>query len=145
LLWGECESNCTNETDQGVGFSDDQFSWAVGGLLEFAGFTFGAGYNRADDFTPETQDLDIVNVGLKYGFGDANVSLGYTFNGFDEEGVDDSNLFVVSGDIGVLPGVTLKADVSYNTEDLGAFKGGANGDFDQNDTYGGVVSVQLDY
>ena len=145
VLWAECESNCTNQTDQGEGFDDDQFSWAVGGLLEFGGFAFGAGYNRADDFAPETQHLDIVNVGLKYGFGDANVSFGYTFNGFDEEGLDDSNLFVLSGDIGILPGVTLLADVSYNTEDLGAFEGGVNGENEQDDTYGGVLSVQLDY
>jgi predicted porin len=145
VLWAECESNCTNQTDQGEGFDDNQFSWAVGGLLEFGGFAFGAGYNRADDFAPETQDLDIVNVGLKYGFGDANVSFGYTFNGFDEEGLDDSHLFVLSGDIGILPGVTLLADVSYNTEDLGAFEGGVNGENEQDDTYGGVLSVQLDY
>ena len=106
------------------------------------GGTVGA---SADDFAPVTQNLDIVNVGLKYGFGDANVSFGYTFNGFDEEGVDDSNLFVLSGDIGILPGVTLLADVSYNTEDLGAFEGGVNGENEQDDTYGGVLSVQLDY
>ena len=137
LLWGECESNCTNQTDQGEGFNDDQFSYGGGGLLEFGGFTLGAGYNRADDFAPETHDLDIVNVGLKYGFGDANVSFGYTFNGFSEAGLDDSNLFVVSGDIGLLPGVALLADVSYNTEDLGAFKGGVNGENEQDDTSGG--------
>jgi hypothetical protein len=52
---------------------------------------------------------------------------------------------VLSGDIGILPGVTLLADVSYNTEDLGAFEGGVNGENEQDDTYGGVLSVQLDY
>jgi predicted porin len=142
---GEVRIELHQSDRPGQGFNDDQFSWAVGGLLEFGGFSFGAGYNRADDFAPETQHLDIVNVGLMYGFGDANVSFGYTFNRLDEEGLDDSHLFVVSGDLGLLPGVTLNADVSYNTEDLGAFKGGANGDFDQDDTYGGVLSVQLDY
>jgi hypothetical protein len=50
-----------------------------------------------------------------------------------------------SGDIGVLPDVALMADVSYNTEDLGAFKGGVNGENEQDDTVGGVVSIQLDY
>jgi hypothetical protein len=35
--------------------------------------------------------------------------------------------------------------VSYNTEDLGAFEGGVNGENEQDDTYGGVLSVQLDY
>ena len=30
---------------------------------------------------------------------------------------DNAQIFVVSGDVGLLPGVTLKGDVSYNTED----------------------------
>ena len=104
----------------GHGFNDEQKSWAVGGLLGFGGFTFGAGYKRQDDFAPEFQDNDIVNVGLKYGFGAANVSVGYEFDKFGESDLDDAHVFVVSGDLGLLPGVTLLADVSYNTEDLEA-------------------------
>jgi hypothetical protein len=144
-LWADCESNCTSTVnDVQSGFSDDELSWAVGGLLGFGGFTLGAGYNRNDTFAHDSQG-DIVNVGLKYGFGAANVSVGWTWNSFDDSDLDDSNLFVVSGDLGLLPGVTLLADVSYNTEDLGAYKGGANGANEQDDTFGGVLSVQLDY
>ena len=40
----------------------------------------GAGYNYQDDFAPGTHGNDIINVGLKYGFGAANVSVGWTFN-----------------------------------------------------------------
>jgi hypothetical protein len=49
---------------------------------------------------------------------------------------------VASGDLGLAPGLTLMADVSYNTEDPG------NDDSDgadQNGTVAGVISVQVDY
>jgi predicted porin len=117
-------------------------SWAVGGLLGFGGFTFGARYKRQDDFAPELQDNDIINVGLMYGFATANVSVGYELNRFGESDLDDAHIFVVSGDLGILPGVTLKADVSYNTDDVEARD---DEDIEQDDTIGGVLSVQLDY
>jgi hypothetical protein len=137
-LWADCESDCSAAGTSG--FSDDELSWAGGGLLGFGGFTLGAGYNRNDTFVNDLQS-DIINVGLKYGFGAANVSVGWTFNKFDSN-LDDSHLFVASGDVGILPGVTLKGDVSYNTEDPFARD---DGDIQQDDTWGGVVSVQLDY
>jgi hypothetical protein len=141
--WGPaaCEAKCEG-TDDGGGFNDQQKSWAVGGLLDFAGFTLGAGYNRQDDFAPETQDNDIVNLGLKYGSAVANVSFGYTFNQFGDDDLDDSHLFVVSGDLGLLPGVTLLADLAYNTKDLEAT---SNGVAEQDDTVSGIASLQLDY
>jgi outer membrane protein OmpU len=140
-IWAKCEAKCEG-TDDGDGFNDQQRSWAVGGLLDFAGFTLGAGYNRQDDFAPETQDNDIVNVGLKYGSEMANVSVGYTFNQFGDAHLDDSHLFVVSGDLGLLPGVTLLADLAYNTKDLEA---ASNGVAEQDDTVSGIASLQLDY
>jgi outer membrane protein OmpU len=140
-IWADCESNCDAGGGLGAGFQDEQKSWAVGGLLGFGGFTLGAGYNYQDDFAPGTHGNDIINVGLKYGFGAANVSVGWTFNKYDED-LDDSHLFVVSGDVGILPGVTLKADVSYNTEDLLARDDDV---IEQDNTWGGVAAVQLDY
>jgi predicted porin len=86
-------------------------------LLGFGGFTLGAGYNRSDAFF-ESAQADIVTVGLKYGFGAANVSVGYAYNKYEDDDLDDASLFVVSGDVGILPGVTLKGDVSYNNNDL---------------------------
>jgi hypothetical protein len=138
-LWADCESNCSAAGTSG--FSDDELSWAAGGLLGFGGFTLGAGYNRNDTFRHAAQS-DIVNVGLKYGFGAANVSVGWTLNVFDDSDLDDSNLFAVSGDIGILPGVTLKGDVSYNTEDPNARD---DEDVESDDTIAGVVTIQLDY
>jgi predicted porin len=139
-IWADCESNCSAGGGVGDGFNDEQKSWAVGGLLGFGGFTFGAGYKRQDDFAPEFQDNDIVNVGLKYGFGAANVSVGYEFDRFGDSDLDDAHIFVVSGDLGILPGVTLLADVSYNTEDLEARDDEV---IEQDDTIGGVLAIQL--
>ena len=141
-IWAECQAKCDNGTDGDGRFNDQQKSWAVGGLLDFANFTLGAGYNRQNDFAPETEENDIVNVGLKYGSGTANVSFGYTFNKFGDGDLDDSHLFVVSGDLGLLPGVTLLADLAYNTNDLEAT---SNGVAEQDATVSGVASIQLDY
>ena len=68
--------------------------------------------------------VDIANVGLKYGFGAAHVSVGYNYKA-DDNDIDDAHIFVVSGDVGILPGVVLKGDVAYNTDDIGACEGGA--------------------
>ena len=87
-LFSDCKSNCDNGTDDGEGFQDEQKSWAVGTLLGFGEFTLGAGYNRQDDFAPETQDNDIINFGLMYGFEEADVSFGYSFNAFGDEALE---------------------------------------------------------
>ena len=143
-LFGKCESDAEIGTDDGEGFQNEQKSWAVGGLLSLGEFTLGAGYNRQDDFARETQDNDIVNVGLMYGFEDADVSFGYTFNRFGDEDLDDSHLFVLSGDIGLFPGVALLADVAHNTNDLEACcqLGSVS---KQTSTWGGVLSIELEY
>ncbi len=72
----------------------------------------------------------------------------------DDNDIDNAHIFVVSGDVGILPGVVLKGDVAYNTDDIGACEGGATecpatttedvGN-NQDDTIGGVVSVQFNY
>jgi outer membrane protein OmpU len=154
VLWADCESNCTNNTPgSGDSFSDDMLGYGGGVLLGFGGFSLGAGYQHSDSFF-EPAKADIFNVGLKYGFGAAHVSVGYNFNKADDDDIDDAHIFVVSGDVGILPGVVLKGDVSYNTNDIGACEGGATecpatttaavGD-NQDDTLGAVVSVQFNY
>jgi hypothetical protein len=154
VLWADCESNCTNNTPgSGGSFSEDMFNYGGGVLLGFGGFSLGAGYQHSDAFFEPAQ-ADIFNVGLKYGFGAAHVSVGYNFNKADDDDIDDAHIFVVSGDVGILPGVVLKGDVAYNSNDIGACEGGATecpatttaavGD-NQDDTIGGVVSVQFNY
>jgi outer membrane protein OmpU len=157
LLWADCESKCdagASTTAAGLenDFDDSEFNWGAGFLLGFGGFTLGAGYNRNDAFFDAAQ-ADIFSVGLKYGFGAAHVSVGYEYDKFDSD-LDDSHIFIVSGDVGILPGVVLKGDVTYNSNDPGACEGGAQDcpattvdDIanNQDDTIGGVASVQFNY
>jgi hypothetical protein len=154
VLWADCESNCTNNTPgSDSGFGDDMLNYGGGVLLGFGGFSLGAGYQHSDGFFRPTQ-VDIASVGLKYGFGAAHVSVGYNYNMADDNDIDNAHIFVVSGDVGILPGVVLKGDVAYNTDDIGACEGGATEcpattttdvANNQDDTIGGVVSVQFNY
>jgi outer membrane protein OmpU len=124
-VWGDEEDD-----------NDERLDYAVGGLLGVGGLSFGATWGQKTDFN----EADWAHLGLKYGFGAANASLGYSY--VDEDDLDDTqHVFVVSGDVGLAPGLTLKGDVSYNTEDPNAED---NSD-DQDDTISGVLTVQLDY
>ena len=118
------------------GDGDDLESWEAGALLGFGGFTAGAKYGQEMDLN----EGQFINAGVKYGFGAANVSVGYVY--FDPDDGEETNLFAVSGDVGLMPGVTLKADVTYNDEDPFA-DDDAPGDTD--DTIAGVLTIQLDY
>jgi outer membrane protein OmpU len=119
-----------------TGDTDDLASWEAGGLLGFGGLELGLGIGQNTD----AFEADFASAGLKYGFGAANVSVGWSI--YDPDGGDTANLFVASGDVGLLPGVTLKGDVSYNTDDTGADAGDPD---NPDDTISGVVTVQLDY
>jgi outer membrane protein OmpU len=119
------------------GAADDRADYAVGGLLGVGGLSFGATWGQKTDFN----EADWAHLGLKYAFGAASASVGYTYA--DVDAFDDTqHVFVVSGDVGLAPGLKLKGDVSYNTEDPGA-NDSAGADTD--DTLAGVISVQLDY
>ena len=59
-----------NEDD---GDSDDLRSWEVGALPGFGGLSAGTKYGQETDFN----EGDFFNAGLAYGFGGANVSVGY--------------------------------------------------------------------
>jgi outer membrane protein OmpU len=132
-------------TQAANGFQNDEKAWAIGGLLGFGGLSFGVSFN---DFEGPT-DADkgqLISLGLVYGFGPANVSVGWEHDWNDN--IDNADVFVVSGDLGVLPGVTLKGDVSYNTEDeFKRVEEQADGTTTTNSggTIAGVLSVQLDY
>jgi hypothetical protein len=118
-----------------IGSGDDLQSWDAGVLAGFGGLSVGAGGGMNTDFNEATY----LNAGIKYGFGAANVSVGYVF--FDPDQGDDTNLFAASGDIGLMQGVTLKGDVTYNTDDADSNGGSGNTD----ESVQGVLSVQLDY
>ena len=54
------------------------------------------------------------------------------------QNTDDANIYVLSADVGLMPGVVLKGDVSYNDSDPGASDPG-------DETWAGVLAVQLNY
>ena len=80
------------------GAGDDLKSSDVGVLFGFGGFSLGVNVGANTDFN----EAEGATVGLKYGFGAANVSVGYVF--FDPDDGDSTNLVAVSGDIGLMPG-----------------------------------------
>src|SRR5690606_17502531 len=86
---------------------DDLEAWEVGFLAGFGGLSFGAKFGQLLDLAEGT----FMNAGIKYGFGAANASVGFTR--YDPDDGDDNNVFFVSGDVGLMPGVVLKGDVSY--------------------------------
>ena len=73
-------------------------------------------------------------AGAKYGFGPANVSVGYSLD--DPDDGEESNVLAFSADYGLFPGVTVKGDLSFNDEDS---------DDDGGSTTAGVVTLQLNY
>jgi outer membrane protein OmpU len=128
------------------GWRDDSKAYAIGGLLGFGGLSFGVSWNDfkgpQDGGGGSGGEGKVLSGGLAYGFGPANVSVGIAQNWND--GADNSTVYAVSGDLGLLPGVTLKGDVSLNTEDQNKKAGGGSGP-DSGTTYAGVMTVQLDY
>jgi hypothetical protein len=118
------------------GDGDDLESWEVGALAGFGGLSAGVKIGQETDFN----EGDFLNAGLEYRFAAAGVSVGYVY--FDPDEGDTNNLFVVSGDVGLMPGVTLKGDVGWATDDPQADEDEPG---DTDDTITGVVSIQLDY
>jgi outer membrane protein OmpU len=115
--------------------NNDQEDAEIGGLIGLGGLSFGATAGRLFDFN----EGDFANFGIKYKFGNASASAGYAF--WHPNKGDEQNFFVISGDIGLMPGVTLKADASFNDADQFKHDSGQ----DPGDTYALVSSIQLDY
>jgi outer membrane protein OmpU len=128
------------DNDKQPGFPGDgeeRKDYAVGGLIGAGGLSFGATWGQKTDFN----EANWANIGLEYSFGNASASVGYTYG--DVNALNDvQHVFVVSGNVGLAPGLNLKGDVSYNTEDPG--KDDSDG-AKQGNTLAGVLSVQLDY
>ncbi len=117
-------------TADNEGDGDDKEDYGVGVGVEFAGLGIGAGYVVRD----EDDEGEGYNIGAKYGFGPANVSLGYSND--EPEGADDVGVFAIAADYGLFPGVTAKADISFNDNDV---------DADGDKTTAGVVTLQISY
>jgi outer membrane protein OmpU len=119
-------------------------AWAGGGLIGFGGLDFAASYGHSD--YDDGDEVDFLLVGARFGFGPARVGFHYERDWFDgsppealgDPDPDDNNTYVVSADVGLLPGVVLKGDVSYSDADPGALDPG-------DETWAGVLAVQLNY
>jgi outer membrane protein OmpU len=135
--WGEVED--TIAVDGG-----DVRAWAGGGLIGFGGLDFAASYGHSD--YDDGDEIDFLLAGVRFGFGPARVGFHYERDWFDgsppealgDPDPDDNNTYVVSADVGLLPGVILKSDVSYSDADPGASDPGDS-------TWAGVLAVQLNY
>jgi hypothetical protein len=115
---------------------DDVKDYSVGGLVEAGDLSFGATWGQLTD----ANEGNWAILGVRYAFGEASASFGYSW--VDDDALDDEqHILVVSGDLGLAPGLALMADVSYNSDDPGA-DDGAGG---QDDTLSGVLSIQVDY
>jgi len=121
----------------------DIMSWQAGGTVGFAGLRFGASYGQDDaDITGGiARELDLITAGVGFGIGPANASVTYEYN--DSDTLDEElHLFVLSADVGLMPGVVLKGDLGYAL-DFPLNRGG--GVIETDDTLAGVVTVQLNY
>jgi outer membrane protein OmpU len=122
--------------------------YSVGGVLGFGGLSFGVTWGQLLDGIASTKDTGLrvgngtswLSGSLQYSFGPASASVGVDQNWLD--GQKDLTVLVVSADYGIMPGVTLKGDVSYNTNDPGANAGDPQ---NPDPTLAGVASVQIDY
>ncbi len=110
---------------------DDKEDYGIGAGVEFAGLGIGAGYILREDDDEGTG----FNVGIQYGFGPANVSVGYSYNDFEEDD-EEVGVLAFGADYGLFPGVKLKADIGFNDNDL---------DADGDKTTAGALSVALSY
>jgi hypothetical protein len=115
----------------GKGANADLEDYGIGGGVEFAGLGIGAGYI----FNQDVNSGDGFTIGAKYGFGPANVSAGFSRR--DRDASDAENVYVVSADYGLFPGVTLKGDIAHNDSDPASDDNGG--------TTAGVVTIQVDY
>jgi outer membrane protein OmpU len=138
---GFADSNGSQSDPEHAGqtTSDNNTQASIGGLIGAGGLSFGVTAGRNFDFL----ESNWANVGLKYKFGAASASVGYAW--FDPDSGKTQNFYVVSGDVGLMPGVTLKGDVSYNSNDPTAGSPSNLNLHDTSSTWSGTVSVQLDY
>jgi outer membrane protein OmpU len=111
---------------------DDLSDWSVGALLGFAGAHFGLNYAQRTD----ANEADIFAAGIRYGFGPVRASVGWI--NFNPDVGTNQNVYIVSADMGIFPGVVLKGDISYNDDNPRALDG-------PDSTWGGVLSVQMNY
>lgn len=90
------------ESDQ-----NDLNAFSLGGTVAFDDVEIGASYGNNND----TEDFDFATIGATFGFGEAKTGIGYNY--LDEKAEGVTHIIVLSGDVALLKGIELQADVSY--------------------------------
>ena len=85
----------------------DLDAFAVGGTLGIGDVEFGSSYGKNN----EAEDFEFGTAGVTVGIGEANAGVGYNY--LDEKADGITHVIAISGDMGLLEGVELQADVSY--------------------------------
>lgn len=115
-LYGKLKNGADAAIADG-GFGSDSW-WGVQGGVNVDLFGFKLGGAVGQDNVGDTK-RDFFNVGLAYGFGPLNTSIGYgkifsANNDFNEAtGIDKGSNLVVSADYAIAPGLVLAGDVSW--------------------------------
>jgi outer membrane protein OmpU len=123
------------QEDPALAGAGDIEDWAVGLNTEFAGLALGGAVGQKMDFA----EANFANAGIGFGFGPVNTSVNYNFLEPDEG--DNQHFVDVGADVGILPGVVLKADVAWNSNDPGT----GPDDTGEDDSLAGLVGVQINY
>jgi hypothetical protein len=119
-LYGKLKNGADAPIGEG-GFGSDSW-WGVQGGVNVDLFGFKIGGAVGQDNVGDTK-REFANIGLAYGFGPLNTSIGYgkIFNAnsdFNEAtGIDKGGNLVVSADYAIAPGLVLAGDVSWFDND----------------------------
>lgn len=127
----EVEASVVGGFADNEGDGDDFQGIAAGLLTSIFGVSVAGGYFQ--DERANGDETSGFSLGAGAGLGPANVSVTYAYNEIEPETGDDTepqNL-VVSGDVGLVPGVSLGGDVAFFDRD----------DDDGNDGISGVVRI----
>lgn len=90
---------------------DDLDAFSLGGTMALGDLEIGASYGQNID----ADDVAFTTLGATLGFGDAKAGVGYNY--VDEKIDGITHVIALSGDMEIVNGVELQADVSYADPD----------------------------
>ncbi|MEZ5932016.1 MAG: porin [Alphaproteobacteria bacterium] len=86
---------------------DDLDAFSVGGTLGLGELEVGASAGRSN----AADDIDFATLGATFGFGEVNAGIGYNY--VDEKAAGITHVIALSGDMELVEGIELQADLSY--------------------------------
>ena len=147
--FGRAEDVRDEETGLLESGDDDLASLGFGGLVGFGDLQLAGSYVRAF----EVGEGNLLSAGIAYAFGEVNLSL--TYNGVfldDDDEPDDAtrDVVVLSADTGLMPGVTLAADLGLALYDKRTgpepdSPDGSGQTIQSGDVLAGIVKLNLEF